>query len=496
MKFDTREVLERNGSWSVSLLAVLLTVVLLGGLAHAESSRPEPSPAPAGSPAAHTSAPPEIPPSSELFAVVAERAIPSVVNIASSRKIAISEPFFNPFYGDPFWRRFFGEEFGRRAPRREEREFGQGSGVIVSSDGYIVTNNHVVEGAEELVVHLTDKRRFKAKLIGSDPRTDVAVIKIEATGLPALSWGDSSKLRVGEIVMAIGNPFGLTQTVTMGIISAVGRANVGIVDYEDFIQTDAAINPGNSGGALVNLKGELIGIPTAIFSQTGGYMGIGFAIPSNMARNVMNSLLQHGKVIRGWIGISVQELTPELAEEFGITDTKGVLIADVLEDGPAAQAKLKRGDVITAYDGKPVSDPTQLRILVAETAPGKAVTLSIVRNNQPRDVTVTVGELPKEGAEAEPFAQEEHPLAGISVEPVPPGRGGRRGGVLVTEVDPGSAAAQAGLRPGDIIREINRKPVRSVEDFERLASQIGSKERALLLVTRGNATLFLPIAPG
>ncbi len=434
-------------------------------------------------------------PPNEALVAVAERATASVVNIASSRKVAVGEPF-GPFYGDPFWRRFFGEELGPRGPRREEREFGEGSGVIVSSDGYIMTNNHVVEGAEELTVILPDKRRFKAKIIGTDPRTDLALIKIDAMGLPPLPWGDSGKLRVGELVLAVGSPFGLTQTVTMGIVSAVGRANMGIVDYEDFIQTDAAINPGNSGGALVNLKGELIGIPSAIFSQTGGYMGIGFAIPSNMAKSVMASLQKHGKVIRGWIGVSIQELTPELAKEFGVKDAKGVLVADVLDDGPAAKAKLERGDIITAYDGKPVTNPTQLRMLVADTAPGTTVTLTVVRDERTREVKVTVGELPRETARASGEIEGDHALAGIVVEPAPRDRSGRRvGGVWVVDVDPGSPAALAGLRPGDLIREINRKPVKSVEDFERMAGRLRPQERVLLLVTRGNATIFLSISP-
>ncbi len=435
-------------------------------------------------------------PPNEALVAVAERTTASVVNIASSRKVAVREPF-GPFYGDPFWRRFFGEEFGPRGPRREEREFGEGSGVIVSSDGYIMTNNHVVEGAEELTVVLPDKRRFKAKIVGTDPPTDLALIKIDATGLSPLPWGDSSRLRVGELVLAVGSPFGLTQTVTMGIVSAVGRANIGIVDYEDFIQTDAAINPGNSGGALVNLKSELIGIPSAIFSQTGGYMGIGFAIPSNMAKSVMASLQKHGKVVRGWIGVSIQELTPELAKEFGVKDIKGVLVSDVLEDGPAAKAKLERGDIIIAYEGKPVTTPTQLRTMVADTAPGTTVTITVSRDDRTRDVKLTVGELPHEVARAAGGVEGEHGLAGIVVEPAPRDQSGRKvGGVRVVEVDPESPAALAGLRPGDIIREINRKPVKSVEDFERLAGRLRPKERVLLLVTRGNATVYLSISPG
>jgi serine protease Do len=317
--------------------------------------------------------------------------------------------------------------------------------------------------------------------------------------------GDSSQLQVGEIVLAIGNPFGLNQTVTMGIISAVGRANMGIVDYEDFIQTDAAINPGNSGGALVNLKGELIGINTAIFTRSGGYMGIGFAIPSNMAKSVMESLIKHGKVVRGWLGVSIQDLNADLAREFGAPDTKGALVSEVVEDSPAAKAKLERGDVITTYNGVKIKDTAHLRALVAETSPGKSATLSVLRDKKERDVTVTIGELPKELAVAsrESFEQArgDHALAGVTVEAVNPDRGGRGGrsgremGVRVQLVAPDSPAERAGLRPGDIIREINRKPIRSVEDFERLTAQLKPKSPVLVLLSRGNTIIFLSVNP-
>jgi serine protease Do len=358
----------------------------------------------------------------------------------------------------------------------------------------------VVEDADELTVALPDKRTFKAKVIGTDPKTDVAVIKIDASNLPVLPWGDASQLQVGEMVLAVGNPFGLNQTVTMGIISAVGRANMGIVDYEDFIQTDAAINPGNSGGALVNLKGELIGINTAIFTRSGGYMGIGFAIPSNMVRNVMDSLIKHGKVVRGWIGVSIQEVTQDLAKEFGAADTKGALVADVLDDSPAAKAKLERGDIITAYDGKAVNDPSHLRSLVAETAPGTAVRLSVWRDKAMKEVTLVIGEQPKEVASTKSSAggRGDHALAGITVEDLKPDRSGRsrvRSGVLVTEVEPDSPAERAGVRRGDIVREINRKPVKHVRDFERLTKDLRPGSPVLVLISRGNATIFLSISP-
>ena len=442
--------------------------------------------------------------STQPFVAIAKQAKAAVVNISSVKKNKNrNELGASPFFDDPFFRRFFGEEFEGRVPApREHREQGLGSGVIVSSDGYIITNNHVVEGADELTVSLPDKRTFKANIIGADPKTDVAVIKIDQSNLPVLPWGDATQLQVGEMVLAVGNPFGLSQTVTMGIISAVGRANMGIVDYEDFIQTDAAINPGNSGGALVNLKGELIGINTAIFTQSGGYMGIGFAIPSNMAKSVMNSLIKHGKVVRGWIGVSIQEVTQDLAKEFGTTDTKGALVADVMDDSPAAKAKLERGDIITAYSGTIIRDPGQLRALVAETAPGTTATLSILRDKKAQDVTVTIGELPKELAKTSRrgsnSSKGEHTLTGITVENIPnqSGRLGRskaQSGVVVTDIDVNSPAERAGLRAGDIIREINRNPVKDVRDFERLTNQLIPNAGVLLLLNRGNATIFLSI---
>lgn len=441
-------------------------------------------------------------PANETFIAVAKMARASVVNISSSRKVkGEADQSANPF-DDPFFRRFFGDEFEKRFRQPKERqEQGLGSGVIVSSDGYIVTNNHVVEKADEIKVLLNDKRSFKGKVIGTDPKTDVAVIKIDAKDLPTLVMADSSQLQVGEIVLAVGNPFGLNQTVTMGIISAVGRAQMGIVDYEDFIQTDAAINPGNSGGALVNLRGELIGINTAIFSRSGGYMGIGFAIPSNMARSVMNSLIKHGKVVRGWLGVSIQELTPELAKEFGTTDTQGALVADVLDDSPAAKAKLQRGDVIVSYNGTPVKDPGHLRGMVAETPPDTTVTVTVLRDKDRKDVKLVIAELPKEIAKASRGGQEsatgEHALAGVTVEENKErsGQGRGKGGVVVTEVEPDTPAERAGVRPGDVILEINRKPVRSVSDFDKLAGQLGSKTPALLLITRGNATVFISVVP-
>lgn len=434
----------------------------------------------------------------QLFVPIAKRAKVSVVNVSSIKKAKQDgHSFQSPFFEDPFFRRFFGEEFERRNPApREFQQQGLGSGVIVTSDGYIITNNHVVEGADELNVSLPDKRTFKAKVIGTDPKTDVAVIKIDASNLPALPWGDASQLEVGEMVLAVGNPFGLSQTVTMGIISAIGRANVGIVDYEDFIQTDAAINPGNSGGALVNVKGELIGINTAIFSQSGGYMGIGFAIPSTMAKSVMQSLVKHGKVIRGWLGVSIQDVTPELAKEFGAAENRGALVGDVMEDSPASKAKLERGDIITAYNGVAVRDSNHLRGLVAETPPGTTARLSVLHDKKLADLTITLGE-PKELAKTgrAGSSKGEHALAGLTVENArESGRSKMSSGVVVTDIDHASPAERAGLQKGDVIHEINRKSVKDVKDFARLTGQLTPHSPVLLLVKRGNGTLFLSIS--
>jgi Do/DeqQ family serine protease len=487
----------------VVLLTLLAGVALAGGLT-LYSQAPNEISVPMAVAAAAVTAPGNqgVLSSNDTFVSVAKSAKASVVNISSARKSS-SESSSSPF-DDPFFRRFFGEEFERRFPApRERREQGMGSGVIVTADGYILTNNHVVEQADEIKVLLGDKRSFKGKLIGTDPKTDLAIIKIDAGNLPTLSWGDSSHLQVGEMVLAVGNPFGLNQTVTMGIISAVGRANMGIVDYEDFIQTDAAINPGNSGGALVNLRGELIGINTAIFSRSGGYMGIGFAIPSNMAKTVMTNLIKHGKVVRGWIGVSIQELNQDLARQFGAAEAKGALVGDVMDDSPASKAKLERGDIITTYNGVSINDPSHLRMLVAETPPGTAVTLTILRDKQSKEIKLTVGELPKDLAKASRGGSEsgrgEQGLAGVTVEPLPtdrPGRFGRKeSGVVVSEIQPDSAAERAGLRAGDVIREINRKPVRNVRDFERLVSELSPKQTVLVLLSRGNATIFLSITP-
>ena len=429
---------------------------------------------------------------------IAKRVTPAVVNISIVKTTAPrSSPFpHSPFFDDPFFRKFFGDRFreeGRQAPKR--RQQGMGSGVIVNPDGYIVTNNHVVAEGDEIHVVLGDQRKFEAELVGTDPKTDLAILKIDASGLPFLSWGDSSTLQVGEMVVAVGNPFGLSQTVTMGIISAVGRTGVGLADYEDFIQTDAAINPGNSGGALVNVQGELIGINTAIFTRSGGYMGIGFAIPSNMAKGVAKSLKAYGKVVRGWLGVSIQDLSPELVKQFEATDTKGALVTDVVEGSPAQDARLRRGDIIREYDGRPVENSTKLRTYVAETPPETKVDVRILREGNNERLHVVVGQIPEDlaGLDEVGTVGDRHALSGLTVESVASEPSSDEQGVRVLKVQPDSRAARAGIRKDDVILEINRIGIKDVEAFDHVTSRLDEDDSVLVLLRRGRSMLFLSL---
>ncbi|HEY5626902.1 MAG TPA: DegQ family serine endoprotease [Nitrospira sp.] len=441
------------------------------------------------------------------FVEIAKMVKPAVVNIAATRSgKAVDGPQSSPF-DDPFFRKFFGDEFFKReAPQRERKERGQGSGVIVDPNGLIITNNHVVNKADEIKVILSDKREFKGKLIGTDTKTDIAVVKIEATGLPTIALADSDQLEVGEFVLAVGSPFGLTQSVTMGIVSAVGRASMGIAEYEDFIQTDAAINPGNSGGALVNVRGELVGINTAIFSQSGGNMGIGFAVPTNLARTIMDQLVKTGKVVRGWLGVAIQELTPELAAQFGLADTKGVLVSDVMDDSPAKKAGFERADVITEYDGKPMDSPTHLRNAVAQTAIGKKVTVKLIRDKKPKQLEITIVEQPKSFGQAnsEESGESTAPtgvLSDLDVRELNEELAARYGlktserGVIVVRVRSGSTAEEMGVREGDIILEVNRKSVSSLKSYERAVSGLGKDQAVLLLLKRKGQAIYLTLRP-
>jgi serine protease Do len=424
---------------------------------------------------------------------------PAIVNISTSRTVKISGGT-DPFLDDPFFKKFFGDNFKHPKQQKEQKSVGLGSGVIVSSDGYIITNYHVVKDAEEIKVLLSDKKQYAGKVIGSDPKTEISVVKIEATGLPTVSWGNSDQLQVGEVVLAVGNPYGLNQTVTMGIVSALGRANVGIADYEDFIQTDAAINPGNSGGALVNVKGELVGINTAIFSTSGGYQGIGFAIPSNMVKSVMDSLIKKGKVVRGWLGVSIQPITPELAKQFSLKEESGALVGDVTENSPAEKAGLKRGDVIIEYDGRKIEEPYILRNMVANTLPGEKHQIKVLRDNKTLTIQVTVGELPIDAQEEVVVSGDyENVMKGITVQDLTPEIAqklkipDRIKGVIITDIAEDSVGAGV-LAPGDIIQEINRKKIPAAKSYEELVSRIKKDEDVLLLIYRRGSSLFITLS--
>jgi len=442
--------------------------------------------------------PGQIAESGKAFSEIASAISPSVVNISTTK---VMKRELAPFLEDPF-SEFFSPFRDFKMPKKW-KEQSLGSGVIISPDGYIITNNHVVEQADEIRVTLFDKRSFKAKVIGSDNKTDVAIVKIDADNLYAAQWGDSDKLQVGEFVLAIGNPYGLSHTVTMGIISAVGRANVGIADYEDFIQTDAAINPGNSGGPLVNTRGELIGINTAIFSRSGGYQGIGFAVPSNMARLVMDQLLQKGKVTRGWLGVTIQEITPELSQKFGLKTAKGALIGDVAKGSPAEKAGIKRGDIILEFNGKKVSDVGNLRNMVAQSKVGVQIPLTIMRSGKEYGINVTTSELPKDVSEITPgnVPEDTAPegLTGLNVMELTREISRQLGlprdekGVVVVRVEPGSSVEDAGLRKGDVIQEIDRKKIISLDDYIRIVATIHSGDTVLMFINRDGKKFYVTI---
>lgn len=436
----------------------------------------------------------ELQKTSLTFRAVAKKVTPTVVNISVVKTFRPSrfgfrnDPFWD-FFGDDFFERFFGIP-------REFKNRGLGSGVIVSEKGYILTNNHVVGKADEIKVTLADKREFTAKVVGTDPKSDVAVIQIKARDLPVARLGNSDDIEVGDWAIAIGNPFGLNQTVTVGVISAKGRANMGIADYEDFIQTDAAINPGNSGGPLVNLEGEVIGINTAIFSQSGGYQGIGFAIPINMARSIMQNLIENGKIVRGWLGVQIQPVTEDVAKSFGLSKAQGVLVGDVTKGSPAEKAGFKRGDIIIRYGDREINDPNQLRNLVASTRVGEKVPIEILRDGHPLTLTVEIAELPEEIASAVVPGKGEVSELGIQVQNLTPDLAAKLGyegdhGVVVVEVEPGSLADEAGLQRGDLIKEVNRQEVRNLSDYNRAIAKAGKSDQILFLIRRGDSTFYL-----
>lgn len=433
---------------------------------------------------------------SDALAEVADVVRPSVVNISTTSTITMEENPEGDLFNDPLFRRFFGDQFGHQ--KRKYKSAALGSGVIVTDNGYILTNNHVVKGAEEIKVILSDKREFKGKIVGTDPRTDLAVIKINAKDLPEAKLGDSAKLKTGDIVLAVGTPFGLNSTVTLGIVSAVGRSNVGIADFEDFIQTDAAINPGNSGGALVNTNGEVVGINTAIFSTSGGYMGVGFSIPSDMAKTVMDSIIKHGKVVRGWLGVSIQDLTPDIAKSLGIKQQTGALIADVVKDSPAEKAGLKRGDVVVSLNGKPVEDSTSLRNMVSAAVPGKTVELKIIREGKEQSVTATLAEFKERKAVKK--VEYDNVLKGLTVQELTASLRDQIGvpenmnGVVITNIGTDSPA-QGILQAGDVVLEVNRHDIKNLSDYDQFVSKIGEKDPVLLLIYREGGTIYITLRP-
>ncbi|MFI5374592.1 MAG: Do family serine endopeptidase [Candidatus Rokuibacteriota bacterium] len=474
--------------------AVLSSVVLLTALLlpPAPAAVAQTRPAPAG-PAAVAPAPDSkalLRALEDAFVSVADRATPSVVNVSvkvkpeAAQEAAPSpemEERFREFFGPELFERFF----RRRAPREDGRA--AGSGVIVDPRGYILTNNHVVENATAIEVRLSDDRKFTATLVGRDARTDLAVLKVESPApLPVADLGDSDTLRVGQWAIAIGNPFGLDRTVTAGIISATGRTHVGVATYEAFIQTDASINPGNSGGPLLNLDGRVIGINTAIVSSG---QGIGFAIPITMARDIMTQLIARGRVVRGWLGVVIQDLTPELAAGFGVKEDAGVLVAEVMKDGPAEAAGLKPGDVITGFGGTAIKDVTDLQKRVAAVEPGRPTPIVVMRDHAPLALSVKVGEQPTDEAMAAAESGGED-ILGLTVEPLTPETAQQnhlsaRSGLLVTEVVPGSPGAEAGIKPGDAIVEVNRRPVADAAAFRQIAAALKPGESVPVYLQRG-----------
>jgi serine protease Do len=486
------------------ILAVLLFLASTAVLAWAFDARSRTAPAPRGAgtaalPAEAAATPDDL---SSAFRRVAKSVRPSVVNIRSVQHVRLGArppvdrpdaefDAFREFFGDNLFERFF----SFRMPDQGFVQRGIGTGVIVSGDGYILTNHHVVRDADEVTVGLSDNRTFTGRIVGADEKTDLAVVKIEASELVPAELGDSDQLEVGDWVLALGNPFGLSQTVTAGIVSAKGRANVGIADYEDFIQTDAAINPGNSGGPLVNLRGQVVGIATAIVTRSGGYMGVGFAIPINMARSIKDSILRHGRVDRGWLGVAIQDLSEDLSRSFGYEGRAGALVGDVTPDGPADRAGVRSGDIIVSFDGRSVENTNQLRNAVASTPPGRTAQLEVVRDGKRQQLSVRVGQQETRAVVAHPRGESAVDL-GLHVRTLTPELARRIGcdvdaGVVVAQVEADSLAARAGIRVHDVITAVGSRSVRDVAEFKDAMEQQDLRRGVRLHVRTGSAARYV-----
>ena len=478
-----------------TLVFLLLMAIVIGaglgtwGAGAVDLAKPIPSP-PKAMGLQGPVVPAALPVPSGSFSQVAETVAPAVVNINTVSRGPSGRTPIEEFFGEEFFRRFFGE-----VPEREQVQRSLGSGVIVDPSGIVLTNAHVVERATEIEAVTADGKKHRAKVVGVDRRTDLAVLKLQGGGpYPAATLGDSDKLKVGDWVLAIGSPFGLQQTVTAGIISAKGRS-IGQGLFDDFLQTDAAINPGNSGGPLVNMSGEVVGINSAILSRSGGNVGIGFSIPVNMAKRIYTELAARGKVTRGWLGVSIQPLTPELAKGFGLREAKGVLISDVVQDSPAERAGIAAGDIVTEFDKKKVDSPQDLQKAVAATAPGKGVPVKVWRDKTEKTLEIKIGETPDDSV-ALKSTNKSRTMLGLDVRPITPDiarqlnlRGGE--GVLVFSVEDDSPAAEAGLQRGDVIREVNRQRVRNLQDYERATKEVKEGDRVTVLLQRGQPSLYV-----
>lgn len=433
----------------------------------------------------------------QAFSQIAKQAKPAVVHI-SVESTTTASTNYEQFFNHPFFEQFFGPQF-RNQPRPKRQQRGTGSGFIISPDGYILTNNHVVENADKITVTLADNQQVEARIIGTDPLSDVALIKIDRDEkLPTIPLGNSERLEVGEWVIAIGNPFGLNQTVTVGVVSATGRSRVGINEYENFIQTDAAINPGNSGGPLLNIEGAVVGINSALYSRTGGYMGIGFAIPIDMVKSIEDQLQKHGKVTRGWLGVAIQDIDENLAESFGLKSPEGILISEVTPDSPAQKAGLQQGDVITELNNIRLKDVTDLRNKIALTVPSSVVDLTVIRDGKTTAIGVTIGEQPADFGNVAGRVPTNTMLSdyGITVQELTDdlaeqfGYTGRQG-IVVSEVAPDSAAARSGLEPGQLIEEVNKEKVSNFRELKAALTRGSEPDRVLLRIRSGNFSQYV-----